>query len=68
VKREVTILDAIADKKLFARLFKDRATWRAWLAFLAALFALPMTAVEVEVYRGCTGRTISPTEPAKRRG
>jgi hypothetical protein len=65
MKPEVTILDAIADKKLFARWFKDRPTWHAWLAFLAALFALPMTAEEIEVYRGCTSRTIVPTEPAQ---
>jgi hypothetical protein len=36
-------------------------TWAAWFAFLAALFALPMTAVQVELYRlhrsrRCKGR------------
>ena len=31
----ITILDAIADPKLFAPWFKDRKTWAAWFAFLA---------------------------------
>lgn len=65
MKHSVTILDAIADKHLFARWFKDRATWHSWFVFLAALFALPMTPDQVDVYRRCTGRTTSPTEPAK---
>jgi len=42
----LTILDAIADRKLFAPWFEPRSRWRAWLAFLAALFALPMTVTE----------------------
>jgi hypothetical protein len=61
----VSILDAIDDKELFAPWFKDRATWRSWFVFLAALFALPMTPDQFDVYRRCTGRTTLPTEPAK---
>ena len=38
-----TILKAVRDPNLFAPWFKDRVTWTAWFAFLAALFALPMT-------------------------
>ena len=38
----LTILDAIRDKALFAPWFRDPSTWRAWFAFLSALFALPM--------------------------
>jgi hypothetical protein len=59
-----TILDAIADDKLFARWFRDRKTWAAWVAFLAALFALPMTEDQLAVYRECTGRTEPPSTPA----
>ena len=61
----VSILDAIADEHLFARWFKDRATWQSWFVFLAALFDLPMTQDQRDVYRRCTGRTTPPTEPAK---
>jgi hypothetical protein len=38
----MNILEAIADPKLFRPWFRDPATWRAWHAFLGALFALPM--------------------------
>ena len=60
----VTIIDAIADNHLFAPWFKDRATWQPWFAFLAALFALPMTPEHTAIYRQCTGRSAAPTEPA----
>ena len=43
----ITILDAIADRALFAPWFKNEATWRAWPAFLTALYALPMTAEQL---------------------
>jgi hypothetical protein len=59
----LTILDAIADAKLFAPWFKDRATWAAWRAFLAALFALPMTPEQLAVYHQCTGRSAPPAAP-----
>lgn len=58
----ITLLDAIADHKLFARWFqKDPTTWSAWFAFIAALFALPMTAEQLATYRKCTGREAPPT-------
>jgi hypothetical protein len=59
-----TILDAITDKHLFAPWFKDRATWVAWFAFLAALFALPMTPEQLAIFQRCTGRTEPPSAPA----
>ncbi len=58
----ITIIDAIGDDKLFARWFRDRATWAAWRAFLAALFALPMTPDQLATYQKCTGRTDAPTD------
>jgi hypothetical protein len=61
----VSILDAIADNHLFAPWFKDRATWQSWFVLLAALYALPMTPDQRDVYRRCTGRTTLPTEPVK---
>jgi hypothetical protein len=64
VRPPLTILDAVADDKLFARWFRDRATWHAWSALLAALFGLPLTDEQLAIYRQCTGRTMSPTEAA----
>lgn len=40
------------------------ADWTPWRAFLAALYGLPMTKQELEIYRLCTGRKQSPSEPA----
>src|SRR6266700_2821395 len=57
------ILRAIDDPNVFAGQFRDRATWAAWRAFLAALFALPMSADEFELYRRCTGRVTAPIAP-----
>jgi hypothetical protein len=58
----MNILRAIRDPKVFGQHFKDPATWVAWTAFLAALFALPMTAEQLAIYRQHTGRTTPPTE------
>jgi hypothetical protein len=59
------ILSAIGDPKVFANSFKDPATWASWRAYLAALFALPMSADELEIYRECTGRQDPPTDPCQ---
>jgi hypothetical protein len=61
----VTILDAIADPNLFGPWFKDPGTWRAWFAFLRALFGLPMDAADRRIYRACTGRQKPPSGPAR---
>ena len=58
----MNILQAIADKKVFGQHFKG-PTWNAWFAFLAALFALPMTDAQLALYRKFTGRTQAPTIP-----
>jgi hypothetical protein len=58
----LNILQATADPQLFARWFKERATWAPWFSFLAALFALPMSDEQREVYRACTGRDDPPKE------
>jgi hypothetical protein len=62
-RRTITILDAIADLQLFGAHFKDRTTWASWFAFLAALFALPMTNEQLAIYAKHTGRLTSPSEP-----
>lgn len=61
----ISILDAIADKNLFGRFFKQPKTWAPWFAILAAIFALPMTAEQLAIYRQVTGRTDPPTSAAK---
>jgi hypothetical protein len=55
-----TILQAMDDPNLFRPLFLKRASWEAWRAFLAALFALPMSPEQLAIYRACTGRTHPP--------
>lgn len=59
----MNLLQAMRDEKLFARWFRDEATWAAWRAFVAAVFGLPLSAAEAEVYRACTGRQEAPQEP-----
>ena len=60
----VTILDAVDDANLFAPWFREPATWAAWRAFLAALFALKMSSGQLAIYQHCTGRSAPPTRPA----
>lgn len=57
----MNILQAIADSNLFARWFA-RGDWTAWMAYLAALFGLPMTDEQLAIYRKHTGRTEPPSE------
>jgi hypothetical protein len=58
----MNILDAVHDKEIFAKHFQGDS-WSAWLAFLAALFALPMTLDQLATYRKATGRSLPPTAP-----
>jgi hypothetical protein len=60
----MNILDAIADPKVFGQHFKGNS-WDAWKVFLCALFALPMSAEQLEVFRRHTGRKEPPTQPAR---
>ena len=41
--RAFSILDAVRDERLFGSAFKDLSTWRAWIAFLAALFGIALS-------------------------
>jgi hypothetical protein len=56
------IIETMNHPALFQRWFRDPATWAAWRAFLAAMFALPMDRADLETYRSCTGRNEPPTE------
>ena len=57
-----TIIEVLDAPARFARFFPGD-TWDAWRAFLAALFGLPMTEAQVEIFRRHTGRTTPPTAP-----
>jgi hypothetical protein len=59
----MNIIDALRDPKVFAPHFKA-GTWDAWIAFLAALFALPMSEQQLAIYRQHTGRRSPPTSPS----
>lgn len=60
----MNILQAVNDPNLFARWFRDPASWEAWRAFLAALFGLPMTPDQQAIWRRHTGRVDVPHGPA----
>jgi hypothetical protein len=62
--QEPSILDAMADRNLFAPWFGG-PSWGAWRAFLAALFALPATDGQKQIFTERTGRTDWPMEPAR---
>lgn len=52
----MNILEACRDQNLFAKWFRDPATYAVWFSFLAALFALPMNDEQAALYRRHTGR------------
>ena len=55
------ILRAAADRAVFGQHFQRSKTWDAWFAFLAALFALPMSNEQLAIYQKHTGRNTVPT-------
>src|SRR5262245_6451595 len=63
-KRPATILDVIADPRVFGPWFR-RGTWAAWLAFLRALFGLPMSVEDLAIYQKHTGRIAAPAGQAR---
>ncbi|MGB7296811.1 MAG: hypothetical protein WBC70_14595 [Candidatus Aminicenantales bacterium] len=61
----MNIIEAVKSKRIFGSLFKDPRTFKNWFVCLKAIFALPMTAEELAVYRKFTGRKFAPSEPFK---
>jgi hypothetical protein len=59
-KLNLDILKATDDPRIFGGWFRDASTWRAWRAFLAALFALPMDGGQMALYSEFTGRHTAP--------
>jgi hypothetical protein len=58
----VNLLQALADEHLFAPLFAG-ASWHPWKTFLRALFALPLTGAELDLYQRHTERQAPPQQP-----
>ena len=61
----MTILDTLADEKLFAPFFPDPTSWRSWRVFLAASFGIPLSADDLDIYARHTGRSAVPGLPAR---
>jgi hypothetical protein len=59
----MNILDAVTDHRVFGQYFRRPESWQRWFAFLAALFALPMTPEQLEIYKQHTGRKTPPPGP-----
>ncbi|WP_429820283.1 hypothetical protein [Ensifer sp. B1-9] len=58
----MNILQACQNPEIFAPWFRKPETYLAWHAFLAAMFGLPMTEEQLDLYRKHTGRSEPPTE------
>ncbi len=58
----MTILEAIQDPNLFGKEF-SRPEWRAWRVLLRALFGLPMSGKDLDVYRRHTALESPPSGP-----
>jgi hypothetical protein len=52
----LNILQAMNDKKVFSTQLRDGPNWLAWRAFLGALFGLPLSTEQAEIFRHCTQR------------
>jgi hypothetical protein len=59
----MNILRALDDEKVFAPFFRGES-WAAWRVFLAALFALPLSPEQLELYQRHTGRSSPPAQPS----
>jgi hypothetical protein len=57
----LSITEVCDDPELLGRWFRNRETWRAWFAFLAALFGLPMSAEQLEIFQRHTSRQVAPS-------
>ncbi len=61
----MTILEALDDRQLFGGALRRPETWRAWCAFLAALFGLPLDAEQAALFAQCTARSAPPAAPQR---
>jgi hypothetical protein len=62
----VNIIDALTRKGIFAPLFREPATWRAWEVYLRALFGLGIDdPKDRRLFRECTGLVKPPAEAVR---
>jgi hypothetical protein len=61
----MNIVEAVSDRALLGAAFRDLESWGSWLAFLRALFALPMSDQGLEVFARHTGRSSAPGVQAR---
>src|SRR6516165_11722314 len=59
----ISITKAFDDSQLLGSVLSNPSTWQAWRSFLCALFGLPMSDVEADIFRVCTGRAELPNKP-----
>jgi hypothetical protein len=60
----ISILDAIADEKLFGRWFEGES-WNVWKAVLRAAYCLPMSPTDLALFRSVAGEREPPTRRVK---
>ena len=60
-----TIVEVKRDPKLWLPWFEDES-FNPWVVHDKAVFGLPMTPDELDIYRSCTGRSNPPTQQVKR--
>jgi len=61
----MNIIKAFEDKKLFGSMVKDQSSWANWKVALKAIFSLPMSKKESQIYREFTGRKKPPVSQSK---
>jgi hypothetical protein len=59
------IIKAIHSSKVLGGFFRDVGTWASWEAFFKAVYCLPMSGEEIEVFRRATGLSEPPAERPK---
>lgn len=59
MKKTISIIDALADPKLFGALpvFRDLGPWRNWAVILKAIYGLALDPEELKLFAKLTGRT-----------
>ncbi len=59
----MNIREAFRHKDIFAPAIRKPVSFNAWMSFLSALFALPMSDADAAIFRSCTGRSTLPITP-----
>jgi hypothetical protein len=62
-RRPADIIEAVTSPEWWGPWFPNPESWPAWRSFWKAIFAIPMNAAELGIFRECTGRDQPPAEP-----